>query len=848
MIDSTYIGGLNDPPTIGEFEATPIFNAGSYGWLNVTCSDPNLQADISKVFVSFQVGSDTFKVAYDGTFSIATNPNNRITLSGSSTRISVNSTAYRYSFYIRIAYNATLDASVDVVSGTGVQDASLAYGNATSSGLFAFENRVGLPWSSNAESLYEFNTVSANVIINSTDYHHGSGSIQTVNGTSSVSKAINDVSTERWIFFAFKMNRFPSTSPYQEFYQFASSLANGTNCLSLGMADTGEATVAEMAVYRADYFETKWWITAAEWNLSEWHTVLLYMKSGVTDGIATLYWDGLMKINVTDANIPNPELYSFGIVNTESETGGNLFEKYDCIQISASEITVDAYAGANQEPTIGEFVASTTFYAGQYGWLNATARDLDGQEDISQVFVAFQVASETKKLRYSSGVFSEATDTNNRITLDASTSTRVSLNSTSYKYGFYLRIAWNATLDGSVDIVSGTGVQDISFGTGNATDSGLFAYENRVRVASLSVDDSRVNPSQTLSFTPRFYYYGTSTAITNLDNYISARLELAGVLKGYSSSFSGLGDAIIGSVTAPSSVESYTYNAYALPLAQNLANASQAVIVDQIKVSSYSTSDSRANINENVNIDVTLVYSYDSTIVSTLGAVTINTYSATYQGMGIYRITRTSASVTSVTYNTVTCFETLYGLTSIDQSSTLVIWDRIQVQSYTASKTSANLSENVNIDALLYYDFDNGLVTNGLASINGYSAAHQGSGVWRIIRTSATAATVTYNTVAASGNTYGITSIDQNGKSVSVSWGGGTPDPTSSKQATNLFSNIASAVFLMSIGGIALVAAVILGLLSGGGGDLNEVVMVLAMIGVGGTVVLVIAYAFMGLA
>jgi len=195
-------------------------------------------------------------------------------------------------------------------------------------------------------------------------------------------------------------------------------------------------------------------------------------------------------------------------------------------------------------------------------------------------------------------------------------------------------------------------------------------------------------------------------------------------------------------------------------------------IWDRMKVTSYSVSDSRANINDNVNIDATLVYEYDNTQVTT-GTITINGYSASYQGGGVYRITRTKSTVTSVTYNTVAGSETTYGLSTVNQNSqsTTVIWDRLQIQSYTVSDSRANINDNVNIDALIWFDYDDTVCTTATITINGYSATHQGSGVYRITRTSASVTSVIYNTVACSAETaYGITTVDQNAQSTTVIW------------------------------------------------------------------------------
>jgi len=98
------------------------------------------------------------------------------------------------------------------------------------------------------------------------------------------------------------------------------------------------------------------------------------------------------------------------------------------------------------------------------------------------------------------------------------------------------------------------------------------------------------------------------------------------------------------------------------------------------------------------------------------------------------------------------------------------IADIVQVQSYTVSDSRVNLNDNVNIDVTLWYDYDNSLVTDGTVTINGESAAHQGSGVWRITDSEASVMANTYNTVAVTGNTHGITTEDQNGQSTTVIW------------------------------------------------------------------------------
>lgn len=98
------------------------------------------------------------------------------------------------------------------------------------------------------------------------------------------------------------------------------------------------------------------------------------------------------------------------------------------------------------------------------------------------------------------------------------------------------------------------------------------------------------------------------------------------------------------------------------------------------------------------------------------------------------------------------------------------IADIAQVQSYTVSDSRVNINDNVNVDVTIYYDYDNSAITDGTVTINGESASHQGSGVWRITVSESTVTSNTYDTVAVTGNTHGITTEDQNGQSTTVIW------------------------------------------------------------------------------
>ncbi|TET06654.1 MAG: hypothetical protein E3J86_14760 [Candidatus Thorarchaeota archaeon] len=226
-----------------------------------------------------------------------------------------------------------------------------------------------------------------------------------------------------------------------------------------------------------------------------------------------------------------------------------------------------------------------------------------------------------------------------------------------------------------------------------------------------------------------------------------------------------------------SSVVSVTYNSvscsgntHGISLV-NQNSQSETIIWDRVFVSGYSVTDNHVNVDDLVDIDVTLVFEFDSLPVTT-GNVTINGYEALHQSGGVWRITQTHSTAQGVTFDTVACNDTTYGITVIDQNgqSQLVIWDQIVVISYTVLDDRVNVGDNVSIDVLLHYDYDGSQVTDGTVSINSVSAEYQGSGVWRITVSELAVGNNTYNSVDTSGNSFVITSVDQNSQSQQVIW------------------------------------------------------------------------------
>ena len=194
-------------------------------------------------------------------------------------------------------------------------------------------------------------------------------------------------------------------------------------------------------------------------------------------------------------------------------------------------------------------------------------------------------------------------------------------------------------------------------------------------------------------------------------------------------------------------------------------------IADRVQVSTCSASDDRTNINDNVNIDFTLIYDYDDSAV-TDGTVTINGYSASHQGSGVWRITRTSASVTSVTYNTVATSGNTHGITSVDMNSqsTTVIWDQIVVQTTVVDDSRVNINDNVEIRVTLWLAYDSTYLGSGdSVTLDGTAMTWDAANSWfDLSRTKAAVGLWRYFVNSSSEATYGITALDVNGQYVDV--------------------------------------------------------------------------------
>jgi hypothetical protein len=103
--------------------------------------------------------------------------------------------------------------------------------------------------------------------------------------------------------------------------------------------------------------------------------------------------------------------------------------------------------------------------------------------------------------------------------------------------------------------------------------------------------------------------------------------------------------------------------------------------------------------------------------------------------------------------------------------SVTVIWDRVKVNSLTASKARLDVGATVTLSVQLIYEYDGAYISSGTFTLNGLALTYSGSnGVWTATDSKNTAQSVTYNSVAGTEGTYGLTAVNMNGKSVTVIW------------------------------------------------------------------------------
>lgn len=318
--------------------------------------------------------------------------------------------------------------------------------------------------------------------------------------------------------------------------------------------------------------------------------------------------------------------------------------------------------------------------------------DTDGVTTITYAEIRLDFASKNVILRATRGTgdawtFSEQSDPSNYVTLNTSGSSH-STSGNQKTFNFLVKINWNWD-----DATETIGVRCYVIDSQSASDTddytNVFGVENDLSASSLTVNDYRVNPSQTLTFSGYWYYQGTS--IYPPDGDYQVKIKLSGVQKGSTDTTLVSGAFSINDVTAESTVNSYSYTVEATYMAS--AGSFSAVIVERVVIT-ISANATYPWVNDVVGFTITGIYEYDSTTVTSW---TVNILrNGTHFATGNFTDVHSSPIVYSYTTENVTA--TTYGITSFTSNTVTVTWR----QSYHVNLHAVDWEGNPLTQAIIY--------------------------------------------------------------------------------------------------------------------------------------------------
>jgi len=246
-------------------------------------------------------------------------------------------------------------------------------------------------------------------------------------------------------------------------------------------------------------------------------------------------------------------------------------------------------------------VASQSQYANKYFSIVAQVSDEDGVQDITEVRVNFTEFE--LYYNYNLGSFEVSWDPNGYVTLDELLCDD-EITSTTITVTWRLMLNWSF-LEGYVS-AHGT-VWDSSSETGEKSVSNLFYLENDIIVTGASVTDDWVNPGQSITFSAKVYYQGTSivpqikTGITGILKKGMETLRTTNIIQS-DGSFSF-------TIFAPAQIGEYEYT-----LTASIPTGPAASIPDNITIWVDSLVMDDLDIDVlNDTISVRYIYKYDST-------------------------------------------------------------------------------------------------------------------------------------------------------------------------------------------------------------------------------------------
>ncbi|MEM3506787.1 MAG: hypothetical protein QXT31_03950 [Candidatus Bathyarchaeia archaeon] len=381
-------------------------------------------------------------------------------------------------------------------------------------------------------------------------------------------------------------------------------------------------------------------------------------------------------------------------LSTENPGNGRWFQAYskESTNSNKPKLYVD-YTPPNNPPTNvsltldltgAAYKGTKTLLAGkqEYKFVYKVS-DPQGVNDISYAEIRLDPAGKNVILRATrtgsdTWSFSEQSDPNNYVTLGTCSH---STSGNEKTFNFMVKINWN--WDDSPETITVQAYVIDSYSASDQDDyTNVFGVENDLTFSNLSVSDTRVNPSQTLTFSGYLYYEGTS--IYPPDGNYQVKVLLSGNQKGSTDTTLVSGQFSINDVIAESTVGSYTYSVTATyAVSANFPN----VIVDRIEFYEWGTEDSDklVNVGDSVKVWIKARYDYDDSAFSN-GSLVINGTTASYDSInGYWYAYFTENQIVNKTFVISSFTDGAYGLTTsiMNANPIHITWTKINLYNTT---------------------------------------------------------------------------------------------------------------------------------------------------------------------
>jgi hypothetical protein len=292
-----------------------------------------------------------------------------------------------------------------------------------------------------------------------------------------------------------------------------------------------------------------------------------------------------------------------------------------------------------------------------------------------------------------------------------------------------------------------------TYGVQGAWSAGRAIIVDRIKVNSLTADDTRRDIGTTVTISVQLVYEYDSGYIT------SGTFTLNGLTLSYSGS-----NGVWRATDSKNTVQAVTYNSvsgtegtYSLTTV-NMNSQSVTVIWDRIKTTWYGVSDGRCDVGSTQQVRVKLALEYDNTLLGSGDTVYINGTLASYDAAnGWFYINYSLGTVGRRVFAVSSASQTSYGITTFTETQTLpsIIWDKVQF-TLTVAKNRINVGDTAQISVSGKYAYDN--------------SAFQGSYTLNDTLTKTTVGKWAFKISSMTDNAYGLTAFDSD--VVEIIWDG----------------------------------------------------------------------------